>query len=197
VPSNVDPAIVRDTICASCGEWQFRPLVRSKAENPYIASLVTLNYCPEWAPLPPSEVVARRQLRESTSGAGHSTDADPIRETGGQIEETGLSRERLIGELKPSEQKAYYAFEYAVSKTGKSLTDQEAHDLLTEEGIPEGVGDRAVLTDYHLPDFVTWSRQLRTARAKLQEQKYTRRAGRPHGSSIVRGDQIEQQDPGQ
>ena len=47
------------------------------------------------------------------------------------------------------------------------------------------------LTDYHLPGFSTWSRQLREARKVLGESKYTRRAGRPTGKSIVRREDIE------
>jgi hypothetical protein len=114
--------------------------------------------------------------------------------TGGErAEATGADREQLIQEMKPSVRLAYLAFAYAESKAGKRLEDREAHELLKEEGVPEGAGNRGELTDYHLPALVTWSRQLRDARNALGEQKYTRRAGRPHGKSIVKGDQIEHQ----
>jgi hypothetical protein len=193
VPENVDPASVLDTICGGCGEWRFCPLFRTKAKDPYLVSPIEHNYCPVWEPLPPSEVLALKQLRELTARAGRAAGASPDQQAGGRPEGAGPSREQLIQQMKPSVRKAYYAFEYAQSRTGKGLTDREAYDLLTEEGIAEGAGDQGELTDYELPRFDTWTGHLRRARNSLGEQKHTRRAGRTHGPSIVRADQIEGQ----
>jgi hypothetical protein len=96
------------------------------------------------------------------------------------------SREALIQMMSSSVRVAYLAFAYAESKAGKQLQDQEAYELLHEEGIPEGAGSRGELTEYELPAFDTWSRQLREARKALGEQKYSRRRGRSHGMSIVK-----------
>jgi hypothetical protein len=76
------------------------------------------------------------------------------------------------------------------SKKERRLTDQEAYDLLREEGFPENANE---LTDYRLPAFDTWGRYLRQARGLTGEQKYTRRRGRPVGKSIVKSEQIERQ----
>ena len=105
--------------------------------------------------------------------------------------EPGADREELIQGMKRSVRLAYLGFAYAESKAGKRLADQEAYQLLAEEGIPGDAGDRGELTEFRLPSFITWARQLRDARKALCEQKYTRRSGRPIGKSIVRGDQVE------
>ncbi len=106
---------------------------------------------------------------------------------------SAAAREAVLSNLEAAVRKAYYAFQYAESKAGKRLEDQEAYKLLKDEGIPTDKGDLGELTDYKLPSFDTWSRQVRNARKPLREQKYTRRAGRPTGSSIVKGDEIENQ----
>jgi hypothetical protein len=134
----------------------------------------------------------------ATSGSSSATPISPGRalpvgaETGSELL-VGANREELIQGMLPSVRLAYLAFMYAESKAARRLEDREAYDLLNEEGIPSGAGDRGELTEYQLPTFETWSRQLRKAREALGEQKYTRRAGRPTGRSIVRGSQVEQQ----
>lgn len=95
--------------------------------------------------------------------------------------------------LQPADRKAYLSFVYAESKVGKRLEDYEAHQWLKGHGIDTDKGDVGELTDYTLPAFDTWSRQLRNARGPLGEQKYTRRAERPTGRSIVSGREIEYQ----
>jgi hypothetical protein len=107
-----------------------------------------------------------------------------------QEEDSSSSREAQIQTMQPSIRVAYLAFTYAESKAGKKLQDQEAYKLLDEEGIPEGAGSRGELTDYKLPAFDTWSRQLREARKALGEQKYSPRRGRSHGMSIVKSVEI-------
>jgi hypothetical protein len=101
-------------------------------------------------------------------------------------------REELVQTMEASVRLAYLAYAYAESKEGKPLEDREAYNLLKEEGIPEGAGDRGELAEYKLPAFDTWARYLREARKILNEQKYTRRSGRSTGKSIVNPDQIEQ-----
>ncbi len=105
---------------------------------------------------------------------------------------TAAAREERIQKMAPAFRRASFAFEYAESKAGKRLKDREAYDLLKEEGIPDDKGDLGELTDYQLPAFDTWTRQLRAARSALGEQKHTARAQRATGKSIVRPDQIEQ-----
>ena len=105
--------------------------------------------------------------------------ADPTNE-GGRVEK--------IRNLRPAARKAYFAFKAAELKAERRLEDQEAFDILKEEGIPEG--DQGELTDYQLPDKETWCRYLRLARRALGEQKYTRRRGRSHGKSIVEPHEI-------
>jgi hypothetical protein len=106
---------------------------------------------------------------------------------------SGGTREAVLRNLKPSVLKAYLAFQYAEKMKERRLEDREAHTWLKENGIDQGKGDFAELVDYKLPSFDTWGRQLRNARGPLGEQKYTRRAGRAIGSSIVRSDEIEYQ----
>jgi hypothetical protein len=95
--------------------------------------------------------------------------------------------------LQPADRKAYLSFVYAEGKVGKRLEDHEAHGWLEENGIDTDKGGMGELADYKLPVLDTWSRQLRNARGPLKEQKYTRRAGRSKGGSIVTGREIERQ----
>jgi hypothetical protein len=115
--------------------------------------------------------------------------------TGESYGEVPVQREELIRQMEHAVRLAYLAFSYAESKAGKRLEDREAYDLIKDEGIPEGAGDRGELAEYRLPAFGSWTRYLREARNVLNEQKYTRRAGRPVGKSIVTGGQIEQLKP--
>jgi hypothetical protein len=108
----------------------------------------------------------------------------------------GPTRQAVLRELQPAVRKAYLAFEYAESKAGKRLEDQEAHGLLKDEGIPTDKGDLGELADYELPAFDTWSRQVRMAREALGEQKYTPRAGRKTGRSIASGRELDRQKDG-
>ena len=94
-------------------------------------------------------------------------------------------------DLEPAIRKAFLSYQYEETKQGRKLQDQEAYQLLKEEGIPDDGGDLGELSNYNLPAFETWVRQLRTARQALGEQKYTPRRGRQHGRSIARGDQVE------
>jgi hypothetical protein len=84
---------------------------------------------------------------------------------------------------------AYWSYLVAEKKAGHQLEDQKAWNLLDEEGLPQSA-DLGELADYELPNFETWSRYVREARKALGENKYTPRAGRPKGGSIVRPDEI-------
>jgi hypothetical protein len=95
--------------------------------------------------------------------------------------------------LEPAVRKAYLSFHYAETIAGRQIAYREAYDWLHENGIDPSKDDFAESTDYELPSFDTWGRQVREARKALGEQKYSRRAGRATGSSIVRGDEIEHQ----
>ena len=101
------------------------------------------------------------------------------------------SRDDQIQQLEPAVRRAYLAYEYAEMKAVKRLEDREAYDLLKEEGIPEGYGNRGNLAEYEPPAFDTWAKYLRTARKLLGESKYTPRKGRPTGKSVVSANQIE------
>ena len=105
--------------------------------------------------------------------------ADPPHEEG---------REEKIRILWPSIRNAYLAFEFAVSKAGRILTDREAHDILKEEGVRRnGSGE---LIDYDLPCYATFTSYCTKARIELGEQKHTKRRGRSHHNSIVRPGEI-------
>jgi hypothetical protein len=82
-----------------------------------------------------------------------------------------------LEKCKPSELKAYYSYKLAEERAERRLEDREAYDLLDElladeDSIEQFTGE---LTDYKLPSFGTWSRQLRTARSATKERKYTPR----------------------
>lgn len=85
---------------------------------------------------------------------------------------------------------AWLSYLAAEQQAGGRLTDQEAHDLLTEIGLRSDRGDLGELGNYEPPDFATWSRYLRAARKKTGESKYTKSAGRSHGKTIVKPDEI-------
>jgi hypothetical protein len=117
---------------------------------------------------------------EGKAGAG-STTVQPEATT------SGVARETALRDLEPADQKAYYTYAHAETKLGKT-TDRQAYQWLTDNGLPDEKDSPEVakeLAGYKLPSFATWSKQLRTARKALGEQKHTRRAGRSLGKSIV------------
>jgi hypothetical protein len=69
------------------------------------------------------------------------------------------------------------------------LKDGEAWHWLKEHGIHDEIDD---LEGYKLPVKETFAKYVGEARSFLDERKYTRRRGRPHGKSIVRQDEIDQ-----
>jgi hypothetical protein len=103
---------------------------------------------------------------------------------------TGAERDNAFRGLEPAARKAYLSFQYAESNKGCGLEDNEAHKLLTEEGISTDKGNLGELIDYPLPNFATWRRYLSEARKALREQKNKRRGGRRTGKSIVKTDRL-------
>jgi hypothetical protein len=98
---------------------------------------------------------------------------------------------QILRSLEPAARNAYLVFRLAQSPADKPLKDDEAYELLKETDLPKAANSIAELTDYKLPSFETWTRQLRTARKALGEQKYTRRHGRQAGKSAIKLDQTE------
>jgi hypothetical protein len=85
------------------------------------------------------------------------------------------------GQLKPSREKAYRLFCWAMEQEPTLKTDLDVYNWLHE---------RSDLPD-ELPCFATWSKYLREARAYHQDHKHTpRRAKKATGKSVVRNDQI-------
>jgi len=144
---------------------------------------------------------ADRQTIKTKLATDTKTDAGNKRaiiESGGRVESNNPAdsddagdREAKLKALQPAARKAYFTFLAAEANAGKRLDDREAYDRLKEQGLPDNAGDLGEMTDYTLPEFDTWSRHLRTARNAVGEQKYTRRAGRPLGRSIVKAHELE------
>lgn len=132
-----------------------------------------------------AESRAKADRGNGKTGQGKGKDA------GDGTAEASLTWAQKLQKLEPAARKAYLAYEWADSKAGRRLTDEEAYEMLKEEGIPEGVGDAGDLTDYDLPSFETWTKYVRNARAPLGEQKYKPRKGRHRGKSVVRDDEID------
>ena len=149
----------------------------------------------------PASGTALRTLQQSIEDLGGKP--DPSEGNGGAdstpkqpAADLNIKKEEVLAGLEPADRKAYSAYQYAETMAEKRLQDREAYDWLKENGIDANKGDVGELADYELPDFPTWTRQLRNARNPLGEQKYTRRAGRDTGRSIVTAKEIEYQGGG-
>jgi hypothetical protein len=168
--------------CLACGRWELHtglsvaPVAGPPGTPPEVLQLTS----PFWQARLPDRL-DDQQGREDAEKKGPGD--------GAGVQAVG--REEQIRQMESAVRLAYLAFDYAESKAGKRLEDREAYDLIKEEGILEGAGDRGELEDYNLPAFDTWARYVRQARQVLDEQKYTRRAGRRAGKSIVKSNQIE------
>jgi hypothetical protein len=136
-------------------------------------------------------------LPRVTTGGEAIESGDPTNRSGGldNSKDTAAAEAEAEGEgqdpvrgVTRAPRLAYRAFDAAQRRAERELEDREAYDLLKEEGMPEEDG---ALADYLLPAFDTWARYLRVARKALGEQKYSPRAGRPTGKSIVRKNEIE------
>jgi hypothetical protein len=127
-----------------------------------------------------SASAAKGKQSAESGGAPGNTKADSMHE----------NRKSRLAELRPCERKAYFSYEWAESQAGRRLEDRVAYDWLKENGIPDNAGATGELTDYNLPSFETWQRELRIARKALGEQKHSRRSGRPTSRSVVQMDEI-------
>ena len=71
---------------------------------------------------------------------------------------------------------------------GTHVTDREAYDWLRDTGLPDERDEPQLAGEfegYQLPPFPTWSRYVRCARKTLGQQKYSRRAGRSTGRTVL------------
>lgn len=91
----------------------------------------------------------------------------------------------ISSQLEPAVRNAYLSYAYVETKVGRILQDRDAHTWLHENGIDQDQGDLGDLSGYELPNFDTWSRQLRTARNALGEQKYQKRRDRKRSRGII------------
>lgn len=123
------------------------------------------------------------------NGKARGGEGNDRNQPGGRL--TGEARKKAWNGLRPCDRQAYLAFQYAEQLAERQLQDHEAHEWLNENGIDTDKGELGELADYGLPSFETFAKYLRTARNALNEQKYSRRAGRTGGGSVVRGDEIE------
>ena len=147
------------------------------------------------------EDVTPQQAEEDDSAGPVSPAAE--QEDGGQEsagEPSSKPQEEQVSPLVPAAKKAYYSYSWAERKLTEAgyakVTDRQAYDWFRDNGLPderEATDLAGELEGYELPAFDTWSRQVRTARDVLRSQKYSRRAGRPTGRSVVRESEIENQ----
>jgi hypothetical protein len=138
-----------------------------------------------------TDAIASGDQVASTGEAG-SRGTSAVKRVLSDESETGNwdNREHKLSKLQPCARKAYFSYQLAESQVGRRLEDDEAYDWLKENGLPDDAGDLGELTDYELSSRDTWKRELRSARKALGEQKYSRRAGRSTGRSVVGADEI-------
>jgi hypothetical protein len=102
------------------------------------------------------------------------------RHQGGAGQAEGAT-ESAQGQLKPSREKAYGQFQWAMGVNATLETDRQVYDWLKE---------RQELSE-DLVNFASWSKYLREARAHYENHKHTPRTARKAtGKSVVRPDQI-------
>jgi len=119
--------------------------------------------------------------QEATPQPSHSAPEDAAALQNQKIEKFNSSA--------PGARKAYLSYILATQEKEKDLTDQQAHEFLKEYDFKQ-LGREEDLYDYELPKVDSWSRQLRTARKALGEEKQEHRYRRPHGRSVVSPDEI-------
>jgi hypothetical protein len=128
-------------------------------------------------------------LGDASAAARHEAHAPPPpaggEETAGQVEGDATNQdgaeEQGEGNLKPSREKAYRLFEWAMGQNPSLKTDREVYDWLSS---------RSELPD-ELPSFDSWSKYLRDARDYYDDHKHTPKTTKTAGGkSVVRRDQI-------
>src|SRR5262249_3488292 len=168
--------------CLSCGRWELYTglLVGPVAAPPGPPPVVLRVAAPFWQlllpdRLPSGDGMGREEERpQQVAGEGISCDQG-VTEQG---EGGGESAEET---LKPSREKAYRLFQWAMEQNPSLKTDKEVYDWLLERSdLPE-----------ELPNFGSWSKYLRDARAYYSDHKHTpRTTNKVSGKSVVRRDQI-------
>lgn len=88
----------------------------------------------------------------------------------------------ILKSLQPALRRAYLSYQLAETMEGNRLIDSAAYELLKEFDFSTETQNLEDLGEYALPDYETWTRQLRFARKALGEQKYTPRAGNRPGA---------------
>lgn len=106
---------------------------------------------------------------------------DLVFKAGDENAEKGGDGEHAEEPLRPSREKAYRLFQWAMEQNPNLKTDRDVYDWLNERtDVPE-----------ELPNFPTWSKYLRESRAHHGDHKHTPRTKkRPSGKSVVLRDQI-------
>ncbi len=139
----------------------------------------------DWAPPP----AAKPEHGEGKGGAGLTPGQPAVM--------SPAERKAAFEKLEPAVRNAYLAFQFVATRLErppKLLEVHVAYEWLKEHGIDQDKGDLGELTDYKLPpSSESFQRYLSEALNALGENKYTRRAERPTGRSIVLGSAIEQQ----
>jgi hypothetical protein len=135
------------------------------------------------------EAWAPRRAAEESEGAGGPGEADqaeagPAQGTGAGSDQPAAEQGEGAGgaKLSPSRLKAFQQYQWAVSSSAElqGATDRQVYEWLREH-LDQGES---------LPAFATWTRYLSEARAAHDSRKYSPRAGRETGRSIVRPDEI-------
>lgn len=125
------------------------------------------------------------------SRARESPDQPTVHGPGNQSADSGQAEPLLPSEalqqLQRTEQLAYAQWAYAIEKIGE-CTDKDAYEWLKENLQDSPCEDLAASS---LATFESWSRYLRTARKQTGQTKNSPRAGREHGGSIRKPDEIE------
>jgi hypothetical protein len=155
----------------------FQQLTTASAELQAAAN-EWLRYRLEWLLMGNSIVREDDQPKGQDSGLGEQPEETAA---ASEPETTEPADIASSAKLSPSRQKAYGQFLWAVRENAAldGAIDREVYDWLIENWKEE-----------RLPPFAAWCRYLRDARAAEGTSKYTPRAGRQSGRSIVRPDDI-------
>jgi hypothetical protein len=123
-------------------------------------------------------VTAKQPAPATSSGVGANADGD----SDSQPPATGTREKDEGATLAPSRQKAYGQYLDAVRRNPElaNATDRDVYDAVKEQ----------LDSGETLPSFATWTRYLRDARDYHDANKSKSRAGREHGKSVVRRDEI-------
>ncbi len=138
-------------------------------------------------PLAIVEKVIRVLRRELSSGTIEQIDnlltptvhelrdaLENAREDGQTSNATNGDAKKNLADLQPADRKAYFSFLYAEAKKNVRLEDREAYEYLKTEGISIEGHELGELSDYVLPTFATWAKQLRGLSGFLCQRVWVR-----------------------